>query len=313
VGARLEERGRLPLLQPGWTRAALHAYRLGQRLEALCAAPLNRVWGASALHALDGDALSPPWRPQETTTLTLYGADEAAPHRGEGPVPPRPAYGHSQDGHDALQHGLLRLGVCRGGRPLRRGGRDGHTRDSRATPVALEECLALRRAGRRGLVADRQAYGQRPLGVCVEQRVGLMTFGPRPCAVRQEVAAWGQPPGPLPLWLETPGRTRQEAPRRWHGARVVRQVAGADAAGRLAMAERRFLVGHASPVAHQTAEAYAAAPAQEAERRAEDSRRVAARGCACTAAAAAAIAASDGRGQGRRGRPPPPWREPALH
>src|SRR4029453_13152616 len=33
VGARLEERGMVPLLQPGLTRASLHDYRLGQILE----------------------------------------------------------------------------------------------------------------------------------------------------------------------------------------------------------------------------------------------------------------------------------------
>ena len=34
VGARLEERGMLPLLQPGLPRTSLHDYRLGQILEA---------------------------------------------------------------------------------------------------------------------------------------------------------------------------------------------------------------------------------------------------------------------------------------
>src|SRR5262245_52319030 len=43
VGARLEERGMLPLLQPGLTRASLHDYRLGQILAALFAAQ-PRVW-----------------------------------------------------------------------------------------------------------------------------------------------------------------------------------------------------------------------------------------------------------------------------
>ena len=74
VGARLEERGMVPLLQPGLTRASLHDYRLGQILEALFAAHLNRVCGAIALNALEVYALSTPWLPQETTTLTLYGA-----------------------------------------------------------------------------------------------------------------------------------------------------------------------------------------------------------------------------------------------
>src|SRR5690242_16065708 len=46
VGARLEERGMLPLLQPGLARASLPDYRLGQILDALFAAHLNRVFGA---------------------------------------------------------------------------------------------------------------------------------------------------------------------------------------------------------------------------------------------------------------------------
>src|ERR1700745_597020 len=60
VGERLEERGMLPILQPGLTRASLHDYRLGQILEALFAAHLNRVFGAIALNALEVYALSPP-------------------------------------------------------------------------------------------------------------------------------------------------------------------------------------------------------------------------------------------------------------
>ena len=74
VGARLEERGMLPLLQDGLRRASLHDDRLGQMLEARCAAPRNRVFGAIALNALEVYALSPPWLHQETTTITLYGA-----------------------------------------------------------------------------------------------------------------------------------------------------------------------------------------------------------------------------------------------
>jgi hypothetical protein len=53
VGARLEERGMFPLLQPGLTRASLHDSRLGQSLEELCAAHLNRLFGAIALNALE--------------------------------------------------------------------------------------------------------------------------------------------------------------------------------------------------------------------------------------------------------------------
>ena len=71
VGARLEERGLLPFLQPGLTRPSLHDDRLGQSREGLFAANLNRVFGALALQALEGYALSTPWLHQDTTTLTL--------------------------------------------------------------------------------------------------------------------------------------------------------------------------------------------------------------------------------------------------
>ena len=42
VGQRLEERGMLPLLQPGLQRESLNDYRLGQILDALFAANLNQ-------------------------------------------------------------------------------------------------------------------------------------------------------------------------------------------------------------------------------------------------------------------------------
>jgi len=51
-GRRLEERGRVTLRQPGFTRAALPASRFGHILDALCAAQLHRVCGALALQAL---------------------------------------------------------------------------------------------------------------------------------------------------------------------------------------------------------------------------------------------------------------------
>src|SRR5918912_4013007 len=60
-GARLEERGIRPILQPGLTRTALHDYRLGQILDALFAVNLNRVFGAIALHALAVYAIPTPW------------------------------------------------------------------------------------------------------------------------------------------------------------------------------------------------------------------------------------------------------------
>jgi Domain of unknown function (DUF4277) len=61
VGARLEERGMLPLLQPGLRCPSLHDDRLGQILGALFAAHLRRVCGSIARNALEVYALSTPW------------------------------------------------------------------------------------------------------------------------------------------------------------------------------------------------------------------------------------------------------------
>ena len=320
VGARLEERGLLPWLQPGLARASLHDDRLGQILDALFAAHLNRVFGAIALKALEVYAISTPWLHQDTTTLSLYGAYEEEARQGsqsqpapERPIPPRPAYGHSKDGRDDLKQVLLSLGVSSDGLPLRMGVRDGNTSDSTETPVAIEECLALGLDGVRGIVADSKAYCQRTLGLCLEQGVGLLTLVPRTCAVRQELEAWGQQHGPLPLLLEKPGRTRQEPLRRWHGQSVMRRVVVEYADGRQDGAEIRFLVVHSSQLASQAAGAYAAAQTKEAERVAEHVQRVEARWFACVADAEAALAEYEGRGQGRRGRKPRPWRYHALH
>jgi transposase len=313
VGARLEERGMIPLLQPGLTRASLHDYRLGQILDTLFAAHLNRVFGAIALNALEVYAVPTPWLHQDTTTITLYGAYEEEARPVKGLVPPRPAYGHSKDGRDDLKQVLLSLGVSSDGLPLRMGLRDGNTSDSTETPIAIEECVALGLDGVRGIVADSKAYCKRTLGLCLEQRVGLITLVPRTCAVRQEVEAWGQQHGALPLLLEKPGRTRQEPPRCWHGQSVVRRVPVEYADGRLDVAEIRFLVVHSSQLAQQAVTAYAAAQAKEAERVAEHIRRVEARWFACAADAEAAISDYEGRGQGRRGRTPRLWRYHALH
>ena len=200
----------------------------------------------------------------------------------------------------------------REGLPRRLGLRDGNTSDSPETPVAMEACLARGLDGVRGMVADRKAYGKRTLGWCLEQGVGLITLGPRPGAVRHALAAWGQPPASWPRLRAKPGRTRQEPPRRGHGARVVRSGEGAYADGRRTLDTRRFLVVHSSPLAQQAAVASSAAPAQAAERVAEPIQRVAARWCACAADAEAAISDYEGRGQGRRGRTPRRWRSPAL-
>ena len=88
----------VPLLQPGLTRASLHEDRLGQMLEALFAAQLNRVFGALALNALEVYALSTPWLHQDTTTISLYGAYEEEVRPSAGLVPPRPASGIAKMG-----------------------------------------------------------------------------------------------------------------------------------------------------------------------------------------------------------------------
>jgi len=53
VGKRREERGLVRRLQPGRTRAARHADRLGHRLAALLAAHRHPVWSAVARKALE--------------------------------------------------------------------------------------------------------------------------------------------------------------------------------------------------------------------------------------------------------------------
>ena len=84
------------------SRASLNDYRLGQLLDRLFAANLNQVFGALALQALEVYAMPTPWLHQDTTTIALYGAydgeepgDEQEKPARKGPVPPRPAYGHS--------------------------------------------------------------------------------------------------------------------------------------------------------------------------------------------------------------------------
>jgi transposase len=155
VGKRLAERGMLPLLQSGLTRAALNDYRLGHILDALFAVNLHTVFSAVALNALEVYAIPTPWLHQDTTTIALYGAYEDEPQQSEAP---RPAYGHSKDGRDDLKQALLSLGVSGdGGIPLRLGLRDGHRSDSVETPLAIEECLALGLEGVRGIVADSKA------------------------------------------------------------------------------------------------------------------------------------------------------------
>jgi len=70
---------------------------------------------------------------------------------------------------------------------------------------------------------------------------------------------------------------------------------------------------HANQLAQQAALTHVKAQTREAERVAEQIRRVEARRFACAADAETALADYEGRGQGRRGRRPRPWRSHALH
>jgi transposase len=326
VGTRLNERGMLPLLQDGLAPESLNDYRLGQILEALFAANLNRLFGAVALKALAVYAIPTPWLHQDTTTLTLYGAYAGGPavsaeekhetgEEGEPTTPPvpQPAYGHSKDNRPDLKQIVLSLGVSGdGGVPLRLGLRDGNTSDSTETPVALEECLALGLAGVVGIVADSKAYSQRTWGLCVEKQIGLVTLVPRTCGIRQALEVWGQQHAPLPLFVEKPGRTQGEPARCWRGQSVTRAVPVEYSDGRVAQERVRFVVIHSSQLAQQHALAYATAQRKEAEALAIYRRRLPAQSFACVADAEAARTAEHSGVPGRRGRKPQRWRYHTL-
>jgi transposase len=301
----------LPLLQPGLVQASLNDYRLGQILDALFAANLNRVFGAVALRALDIYAIPTPWLHQDTTTIALYGAYA---EESEVPGTPRPAYGHSKDGREDLKQVLLSLGVSGdGGLPLHMGMRDGNRSDSTETSVAIEECLALGLEGVRGIVADSKTYSHRTLGLCLESGIGLVMLVPRTCTVRQELGTWGQQQAALPLLVQKPGRTKDEAPRHWRGQSVTRPVEVERSDERVTQESLHFVVVHSSQLAQQQAQTYAAAQRKEVKAVATHVKCVEARWLACRADAEAAIADYAGHGPSRRGRRPCVWRYHDVH
>ena len=140
-----------------------------------------------------------------------------------------------------------------------------------------------------------------------------MTLVPRPCAVRQELEAWGQQQLDLPLFVEKPGRTTDEACRRWHEQSVIQSVEVEDSDGRVTQEERRFIVVHSSQLAQQHTQTYASAQGKEAKAITDHRQRVQARWFACEADAEAAIAEYEPQGLGHRGRRPRPWRYHAVH
>jgi transposase len=306
VGRRLDERGMLPLLQPGLAPESLHDTRLGQTLDALFDANLGEVFSAIALRALETYQVEVPWIHQDTTTISFYGAYEDHPGEDKGP---RPTYGYSKDGRDDLKQVILSLGVSGdGGLPLRMGLHDGNYSDTVDVPEAIEQSVEFNLGGLHGIVADSKAYTQRTLGLCLETEMGLVTLVPRTCAIRQEVEAWGQKQVSLPLLLEKAGKRRSDAPRRWYGRSVIRQVEVEDGQGQVTLAPIRFVAVYSTQLAQRHAEAHATQQHKEARSLATHIAQVQGRQFACQADAERAIAAYEGRPAGRRGRPVTPWR-----
>jgi hypothetical protein len=79
VGARLEERGMLPLLQPGLLRASRHADRREQSRDGLFAAHVNRVCGTIALTAQGGRSPPTPLAAPGDDDPALWGVCRGAP------------------------------------------------------------------------------------------------------------------------------------------------------------------------------------------------------------------------------------------
>lgn len=310
VGRRLDERGMLPLLQPGLEPCSLHDTRLGQTLDALFDANLHQVFSAIALRALETYQVETPWIHQDTTTISFYGAYEDTRYEGQGP---RPTYGYSKDGRGDLKQVLLSLGVSGdGGLPLRMGLHDGNTSDSVDVPRAIEECVAFNLEGLRGLVADSKAYTQRTLGLCLESGMGLVTLVPPTCGIRQEVETWGQHQVSLPLLLERAAKRQGEAPRRWYGRRVTRKVEVEYQGGQMALAPIRFIAVYSTQLAKRHEQTHSKAQTREAEALATHVAQAQRRQFACQADAESAIAEYEGRGAGRRGRATTPWRYHAV-
>src|SRR5438105_3457924 len=135
------------------------------------------------------------------------------------------------------------------------------------------------------------------------------------CLERSRSRRWRCMPLPRPGCIRTLRplcsmermRTNRRRPGRPGRPMAIAKTAAVEySEGRGAQEELRFVVVHASQLAQQHAQAYAAAQAKEAAAVADHVKYVHAQWFACEADAAAAIAAYEGRGQGRRGRCPRP-------
>ena len=215
VGPRLEERGLLPLLWAGLQRESLHDYRLGQMLDALCAANLKQVCNASRSRRMPSRRCGPS-RYDDDDPMGAY-EDLPAPQRQEAakeaaPVAPCPTHGYNKDGHLELKQVSLHLGVSGdSGLPRRLGRRAGHTSDSTETSVTIEAWPQSRL-----LLAPRR----RRLGVCWQP-----ARPPSRCALAR-LGSGARGAGRL----GTPGRAYQQGVRRWACGRPQHEREGGQGA-----------------------------------------------------------------------------------
>ena len=190
---------------------------------------------------------------------------------------------------------------------------DGNTSDTVDVLQAIHQSVALHLDGLQGLVADSKAYTQRTLGLCLETGMGLVTWVPRTCGIRQAVEAWGQQQASLPLLLERPAKRQGDGPRRWYGRSVIREVEIEDQAGHVTLAPLRFIALYSTQLAQNHERAHLQAQAREAQALAAHIAQVQSRPFACEADAQGAIAEYEGRVPGRCGRAATPWRYHDLH
>ena len=99
----------------------------------------------------------------------------------------------------------------------------------------------------------------------------------------------------MPLLVEKPGRTQDEAPRHWHGQSVMRRVEVEYSDGRVTSEGLRFVVVHSSQRAQQQAQTYASAQGKEAEALTDYAKRAQAQWFACLPDAEAALAAYEAK------------------
>ena len=110
--------------------------------------------------------------------------------------------------------------------------------------------MALGLEGVSGIVADSKGYCKRTLRFCLEAGGDSSPWSHAPVRCGRNWRRGGNS-SPIPLLVEKPGRTRQEAPRRWHGQSVPRPVDVEYGDGRDIQEELRFLVVRSSQLAQQ--------------------------------------------------------------